>query len=110
MKRLRNVFTTVALIAGVSLFSAIAEASAHPEGAEPPAFAPHGAFVPPPGFLPPPPALYHASLQASDPIQAVNKLVANVPQGNGKTYEVSITVREIPPMIMPEAHAQNAVK
>ncbi|WP_035343693.1 MULTISPECIES: hypothetical protein [unclassified Dickeya] len=110
MKRLRNVCTTAALVAGISLLSAISLASAHPEGAEPPAFGKQGAFAPPPGFPPPVPALYHASLQATDPIQAVNKLVANVPQGNGKTYEVSITVREIPPAIQPDLHTPNTAK
>ncbi|AIR71021.1 hypothetical protein [Dickeya fangzhongdai] len=110
MTSLSKVCRTAAFIAGISLISAVSVASAHPEGAEPPAFGKPGAFPPPPGFPPPMPALYQASLQATDPVQAVNKLVANVPQGNGKTYEVSISVREIPPMPQPEPHAPNAAK
>ncbi|NPE61153.1 hypothetical protein HLB27_16845 [Dickeya dadantii] len=104
MTALTKTCRTVALIAGISLLSALSVASANPENPEPRGPDRQEIMPPPPGFPPPPlrlpppiPALYQASLQATDPVLAANKLVANVPQGGGKTYEVSISVREVPP-------------
>ncbi|QTF07426.1 hypothetical protein HC231_05440 [Brenneria izadpanahii] len=53
---------------------------------------PHGG----PGF-PPPAPLYEASLQTHNPDEALNKLIANAPRGEGKNYEVKVMVRELPP-------------
>ncbi|MBP2846777.1 hypothetical protein J8655_15005 [Dickeya oryzae] len=95
---------TAAWIAGISLLSSLSVASAQPENVDPRLPDRQEMLPPPPGFPPPPPALrppvhalYQASLQATDPVLAANKLLANVPQGSGKTYEVSISVRELPP-------------
>ncbi|MEI7062955.1 hypothetical protein [Dickeya chrysanthemi] len=110
MTTLSKICRTAALITGISLISTLSVASAHPEGVEPPMLGKPGILPPPPGFPPPIPALYQASLQSTDPVQAINKLVANVPQGNGKTYEVSISVREIPPMPQREPLTPNAAQ
>ncbi|NKI74413.1 hypothetical protein Dpoa2040_001669 [Dickeya sp. CFBP 2040] len=117
MTALTKTCRTVALIAGISLLSALSVASANPENPEPRGPDRQEIMPPPPGFPPPPPrlpppipALYQASLQTTDPISAANKLVANIPQGNGKTYEVSISVREIPPEPRLEPPAPNAIR
>ncbi|WP_192459209.1 hypothetical protein [Musicola keenii] len=108
MKTLTKICGTATFITCLSLIAAVPGASASPERADAPAFGQAGAFPPPPAFMPPMPALYHASLQTTDPVQAVGKLSANVPAGNGKLYEVSISIRELPPQ--PEQPKNNAGK
>lgn len=103
MKTLTPRYGIAAAIVAFSLFAAVPGALAQPEQGAPQIERygqgdnDHDRMPHHPPFRPLPPALYQASLQTNDPVAGVNKLVSNVPAGNGKTYEVSVSVREIPP-------------
>ncbi|MFP1950286.1 hypothetical protein [Lonsdalea quercina] len=103
MKTLTQRYGIAAAIAACSLFATLPSAFAHPEQGAPlmeghgHGEKDHDRMPHHPPFPPMPPALYQASLQTSDPVAGVNKLISNVPAGNGKTYEVSVSVREVPP-------------
>ncbi|OSN04862.1 hypothetical protein AU512_12120 [Lonsdalea iberica] len=103
MKTLTQRYGIAAAIAACSLFATLPSAFAHPEQGAPQMEGhghgekDHDRMPHHPPFPPMPPALYQASLQTNDPVAGVNKLVSNVPAGNGKTYEVSVSVREVPP-------------
>ncbi|KAA8995482.1 hypothetical protein FJU30_24150 [Affinibrenneria salicis] len=105
MKKISTLSGTLALLTALGAAGTALWAQAAPEAT--PGNAPReqhlpqlpgGPFAHGPGiFLPPPPPLYEASLQTQQPDEALNKLVANAPKGNGKNYEVKVMVRELPP-------------
>lgn len=98
MKTLSKICGTAMFITCFSLIAAIPGEAAYPEH-QPPFATENGEGHPLfPPFQPPMPALYQASLQTNDPVQALNKLMTNVPKVQGKTYEVNVSVREIPPL------------
>ncbi|OSM95619.1 MULTISPECIES: hypothetical protein [Lonsdalea] len=103
MRTVTQRYGVAATIAAFSLFAILPSAFAYPEQGAPQIEEPghggndHDRMPHQPPFHPMPPALYQASLQTNDPVAGVNKLVSNVPAGNGKTYEVSVSIREVPP-------------
>ncbi|MCL2896233.1 hypothetical protein [Brenneria tiliae] len=107
MQKMTKVSATAALLLALSGAGVAAWAApeAVPQQPAPVAHFPHDG----PGFPPPPAPLYEASLQTRNPDEALNKLVANAPKGEGKNYEVRVSVRELPsaPPAAPEEKTDN---